>query len=138
MARTWVGLVRWHAMVSVIAAITISALLMSGVGEVAGDGGRGPRDLVELLASRDLVVEGNVIEVVEGRRWMLGGCASSSPLGPYAVMDVRMDVSRVLSGIADDSTMRIGSRRLRGNGAHASRIGCAAAAVPSAVGTPLP
>jgi hypothetical protein len=73
------------------------------VARPSGEGG----DLADILMTRDLVIEGTVVEAVEHRRSMAGGCTVSQPLGPYMVLDVRIDVSRVVAGLADDSTVVI-------------------------------
>jgi len=65
-----------------------------------------PRDFAEFLAARDLVVDGTVLSADEVRRTPLCTCGITG-LGPYRATDLRIAVTRVWHGTAEDSTLII-------------------------------
>jgi hypothetical protein len=65
-----------------------------------------PRDFAEFLAARDLVVEGTVISAEQVRRALLETCGTTG-LGPYPATDVRIAITRVWHGTAEDAEVLI-------------------------------
>jgi hypothetical protein len=86
----------------------VPVLVCLGVPPWASGGPVGPppsRDFAEYLRTRDLVVEGEVLSVDAVVRRTLGTCGIG--LGPFRGYDIRLAVTAVRFGIADDSVIVI-------------------------------
>jgi hypothetical protein len=92
-----------HAISVVIAVVAISLPTRSAS---AQSGPLNTFDLGAYLAGKDLLVEGIVSNAPVGDRTMLGTCGYGPPM-PLRVTDVTMTVSRVLAGVAEESTLVI-------------------------------
>lgn len=101
---------RKHLRVAGGVALFLALMASSGMTQVGRRGDApavpAPRDFAEFLAARDLVVDGVVVGVDQVRRTPLGTCGTTG-LGPYRATDLRISVTRVWHGTADDSTLLI-------------------------------